>query len=223
MVEGLLRSRSAYPADLYTPSSRAYEPPPEPEYPFHDRTVRVTRCGRICVGKRKINLSNVFAGQLVGNREVEDRIWLVSLLHYDLGYYDHEEGRIEPVPTPSGIHAENWKDGGESAAQRRASQRDYAIPNLGRKRVDGITTVDVMAALLPIWSTKRETARRIRQRIGARHEVGRRAGLPRGQPGRRHDLRSPAGASALRSRASARTGARQAPTRRRCWRSSSSC
>ena len=54
----------AYPADLYTPSSRAYEPRPEPEYPFHDRTVRVTRCGRICVGKRKINLSTVFAGQL---------------------------------------------------------------------------------------------------------------------------------------------------------------
>ena len=102
MVEGLLRSRSAYPADLYTPSSRAYEPPPEPEYPFHDRTVRVTRCGRICVGKRKINLSNVFAGQLVGNREVEDRIWLVSLLHYDLGYYDHEEGRIEPGPNAIG-------------------------------------------------------------------------------------------------------------------------
>ncbi len=53
--------------------------------------MRVTRCGRICVGKRKINLSTVFAGQLVGIREVEDRIWLVSLLHYDLGYFDHEE------------------------------------------------------------------------------------------------------------------------------------
>jgi hypothetical protein len=31
-------------------------PLPEPEYPYHDRTVRVTRCGRICIGKRKINL-----------------------------------------------------------------------------------------------------------------------------------------------------------------------
>ncbi|RMH25010.1 MAG: IS481 family transposase, partial [Planctomycetota bacterium] len=49
----------AYPGDLYTPSARIYAPPPEPDYPFHDRTVRVTRCGRICVGKRKINLSQV--------------------------------------------------------------------------------------------------------------------------------------------------------------------
>ena len=29
------------------------------------------------------------------------------------------------------------------------------------------TTADVMALLLPIWSTKRVTARRVRQRIGA--------------------------------------------------------
>ena len=92
----------AYPADVYTPSARVYQPPDEPEYPFHDRTVRVTRCGRICVGKRKINLSTVFAGQLVGIREVEDRIWLVSFLNYDLGYFDHEEGRIEPGPNPFG-------------------------------------------------------------------------------------------------------------------------
>ena len=41
-------------------ASRVYEPPAEPDYPFHDRTVCVTRCGRICVGK--INLSTVFAG-----------------------------------------------------------------------------------------------------------------------------------------------------------------
>ncbi len=61
----------ACPADLYTPSARVYRPPEEPEYPFHDRSVRVTRCGRICIGKRKISLSTAFAGQIVGIREVE--------------------------------------------------------------------------------------------------------------------------------------------------------
>ncbi len=50
----------AYPGDLYTSLPRAYEPPDEPEYPFHDRSVRVTQCGRICMGRRKINLSTVF-------------------------------------------------------------------------------------------------------------------------------------------------------------------
>jgi putative transposase len=63
-----------YPAELYTPSTRVYRSPDPPEYPFHDRTVRVTGCGRICIGRRKINLSIVFAGQRVGIREVEEKI-----------------------------------------------------------------------------------------------------------------------------------------------------
>jgi len=90
----------AYPGDIYTPSARVYEPPPEPDYPYHDRSVRVTRCGRICIGRRKINLSTVFAGQTVGVTEVEDQIWLVSFLDYDLGYFDKERGRVKPGPNP---------------------------------------------------------------------------------------------------------------------------
>jgi len=89
-----------YPAELYTPSARAYRPPDEPEYPFHDRSVRVTDCGRICVGKRKINLSTVFAGQTVGIREEDDGIWLVSFLDFDLGFFDKDEGRVEPLANP---------------------------------------------------------------------------------------------------------------------------
>jgi putative transposase len=90
----------SFPGELYTPSAREYRPPADPDYPFHDRTVRVTRCGRICLGRRKINLSNVFAGQLVGLREVDDRIWLVSFLDFDLGFFDHNEDRVEPAPNP---------------------------------------------------------------------------------------------------------------------------
>ncbi len=90
----------AYPGELYTPSPRIYEPPGDPEYPYHDRTVRVTRCGRICLGRRKINLSSVFAGQTIGIREVDDQIWQVSFLEYDLGYFDKERDRVEPGPSP---------------------------------------------------------------------------------------------------------------------------
>ena len=36
------------------------------DYPFHDKTIVVTRCGRICLGRKKINFSQVFAGQAVG-------------------------------------------------------------------------------------------------------------------------------------------------------------
>ena len=89
-----------YPTEVYTPSSRIYRPPEEPEYPFHDRTVRVTKCGRICIGKRKINLSKAFACQLVGIREVADKIWLVSFMDYDLGFFDQDECRVEPTTNP---------------------------------------------------------------------------------------------------------------------------
>ncbi len=89
-----------YPGEVYTPSARIYRPPDEPDYPYHDRTIRITQCGRICIGKRKINLSTVFAGQIVGIREVADNIWLVSFLDYDLGFFDEEEGRVEPATNP---------------------------------------------------------------------------------------------------------------------------
>ena len=39
------------------------------------------------------------------------------------------------------------------------------MPQLGRKRVDHITTADVMSVLLPHWSAKRETMSRIKQRL----------------------------------------------------------
>ena len=65
------------------------------------------------------------------------------------------------------IHEPNWKDGARSAEIWRASLRDYAMARLGRKPVNKITTSDVLAVLVPIWTEKRETARRVRQRIGA--------------------------------------------------------
>jgi putative transposase len=89
-----------YPAEVYTPSARIYVDPPDPEYPFHDRTVRVTRCGRICIGRRKISLSQSFADQLVGIREVDDEIWLVSFMEFDLGYFDADAARVEPAENP---------------------------------------------------------------------------------------------------------------------------
>ena len=67
---------------------------------LHNKSVRVTRCGRICIGKRKIYLSLAFAGQIAGIREVENQIWLVSFLDYDLGFFDQDEGRVEPAPNP---------------------------------------------------------------------------------------------------------------------------
>ena len=90
------------PAELYRPSARPYCGLEDVAYPFHDLSITVTHCGRICFKGRKINLSHVFAGQPVGIRQVEDRVWLVSFLTYDLGYFDDESCRLEPINNPFG-------------------------------------------------------------------------------------------------------------------------
>jgi hypothetical protein len=60
-----------------------------------------TADGSVCTVK-KINLSTVFAGQAVGIKEVEEGIWLVSFMDYDLGYIDLEEKTLQPLDNPFG-------------------------------------------------------------------------------------------------------------------------
>lgn len=88
------------PADVYERSTRVYQGLEELTYPFHDGTFTVTQCGRICFKARKVNLSHVFAGQNVGVTQVGDRIWLVTFMRYDLGYFDDETCRLEPIDNP---------------------------------------------------------------------------------------------------------------------------
>jgi len=73
----------------------------------------------------------------------------------------------DAVEATIAIHVDGWKDGGKTAKQWRASMQNYALPKIGNKRVDKITTADVMAVLLPYWQTKAETMRRVRRRISA--------------------------------------------------------
>ena len=99
------------PAEVYRPSPRPYQGIPEPHYPFHDKTLMVTSCGRLCLHRKKINLSTSLAGQAVGIREVEDGIWLVSFMSYDLGYIDLEERTLQPLDNPFGPRAETGARG----------------------------------------------------------------------------------------------------------------
>jgi transposase InsO family protein len=90
------------PAERYAPSSRAYEGLPDLSYPFHDRDILVTNCGRICMNRKKINVSHVLAGQKLGIKEVDDGIWLVSFMRYDLGYIDLEQRTLQTIDNPFG-------------------------------------------------------------------------------------------------------------------------
>jgi hypothetical protein len=63
-----------YPAEIYRPSPRPYTGLPDIDYPFHDKTIMVTRWGRICLGSKKINLSQVFASKT----STTTSVWSVS-------------------------------------------------------------------------------------------------------------------------------------------------
>jgi transposase InsO family protein len=90
------------PAESYSPSPRPYRGLPELSYPLHDREVMVTACGRICLHRKRVNLSHVFAGQRLGIKEVDEGIWIVSFMHYDLGYIDLEQKTLQPLDNPFG-------------------------------------------------------------------------------------------------------------------------
>jgi putative transposase len=119
------------PGDLYARSPRPYAGLVPLAYPLHDWTGTVTHCGRICYAgflkenrrrrvsdlasyfgysaglishakSRKVNLSQVLAGQDVGVKQVDDHIWLVTFMDYDLGYFDDETCRLEPIENPFG-------------------------------------------------------------------------------------------------------------------------
>jgi hypothetical protein len=88
------------PAERYAPSPRPYNGLPDLAYPLHDRDILVTACGRICLHRKKMNISTVLAGQRLGIKEVDDGIWLVSFTHYDLGSIDLEQRTLQPLDNP---------------------------------------------------------------------------------------------------------------------------
>ena len=75
----------------------------------------------------------------------------------------------EAAETVIAIHSPSWRSRGKYEAQWRGTLRNHAMPRLGHKRVNEITTADVMGVLLAndFWNRKRVTARVVRQRIGA--------------------------------------------------------
>jgi hypothetical protein len=87
--------------------------------------------------------------------------------------------RLLVIPTfadaARAVHAEHtgaWKNA-KHAAQWINTLTGYVFPLLGVRRVDQIDTPDVLKVLSPIWLTKPETARRVKQRM-AQFWIGRR-------------------------------------------------
>ena len=75
-------------------------PPAEPEVYIRVRQRGCRICGEATRDPADSHRSGRRAGQDVGVRQVSDRICLVSFMDYDLGYFDDEECRLEPIENP---------------------------------------------------------------------------------------------------------------------------
>lgn len=62
------------------------------------------------------------------------------------------------------LHKPTWRNP-KHAQDFITSLEVYAFPKLGKLRTADVATSDVLAVLMPFWTTKPETARRVRQRI----------------------------------------------------------
>jgi hypothetical protein len=94
------------PAELYKLAARIYDGLPELTYPFHDRNVTITACGRLCVHRKKINISTVMAGQKTRNQKVDDGIWLVSScsMIWDISIWSRKPCNPSTIRSARGCH-----------------------------------------------------------------------------------------------------------------------
>ena len=91
------------PAELYEKSPRPYEGLPELTYPGHDKTLVISNCGRVCTRRGKIHVSRAFANQTVGLKEVDDHIWAVSFMDFEIGFFDEGSRKFAPKDDPFGM------------------------------------------------------------------------------------------------------------------------
>ena len=79
--------------------------------------------------------------------------------------------RTPAIPTfreaAKAVHEANkprWRNGKHTASWLQILER-HAMPRLGNTTLDRIERSHVLAVLKPIWTTRPETARRVRQRM----------------------------------------------------------
>ena len=106
------------------------------------------------------------------------------------GHRRRDLGAI-PAHVRGASRAASWKDGGRSAEIWRNSVRNHAASLLDRP-VDKIGAGDVLACITPIWSTKHDTAKKLRHRLSLCFRWAVAAGHRSDDPARGHAARSAA-------------------------------
>ena len=88
------------------------------------------------------------------------------------------------------IHSTQWKESASSKREWSNTLATYVYPQIGAKRVDQITSADILAVLLPMWGTKNDTANRVPPPHLRGHALVYCGGAPRRRPGGRGRARS---------------------------------
>ena len=89
------------PGDLYKKSNIEYTNETEFNYSTCDMVRDVTQCGSITTkNKKKVFISQAFAGESIGLTEVDDGIWQLDFLDYTLGFIDHESNKLTVADSP---------------------------------------------------------------------------------------------------------------------------
>lgn len=93
------------PAELYRPSKIVYDPEIVPlRYPAHTLTTRITKCGKIFIANKKLNLAvavgKPFGGYNVGLNLVDKGLWQVDFMHHTLGFFDMATQKLQVAINP---------------------------------------------------------------------------------------------------------------------------
>lgn len=94
------------PSQVYRKSSLKYDPDNELDYVACDKTLRVTKCGRINMGPngKKVFISRVFGGYNLGVQEESEGIWSIYFMDHEIGCFDEKERKFSPINSPLDEH-----------------------------------------------------------------------------------------------------------------------
>lgn len=128
--------------------------------------MRLTVNGR----RRDFGLGSINKVSLVQAREEAQRYRTLAYQGIDPSA-ERKARRVDTAPTfaevAAKVHTQRlaiWSNG-KHVEQWIKTLQEYAYPQVGQKRISEIGTPEVLAVLSPIWTTKPETARRVRQRL----------------------------------------------------------
>lgn len=87
------------PSQVYKKSERIFpELLPEIKYPTADNIIRVTKCGSLYTpnSKKRMFIGMPLAGQNLGIRQLEQGLWTIEFMEYELGYFDDQSYKFCP-------------------------------------------------------------------------------------------------------------------------------